>query len=76
MINAAARLVGEGVSDPEDIDTGMRLGGGLPEGTCRRADKIGLDAVLKKLQAASRKGGPNATRRVEDPKSDSSGVTD
>ncbi|ELY28899.1 3-hydroxyacyl-CoA dehydrogenase [Haloferax volcanii DS2] len=51
MINAAAKLVGDGVATPEDIDIGMRLGGGLPEGTCRTADKIGLDAVLEKLES-------------------------
>ena len=49
MINEAARLVGDGVADPEDVDLGMRLGAGLPEGTCRRADKIGLDVVYEKL---------------------------
>jgi len=51
MVNEAARLVGEGVADPADVDLGMRLGGGLPEGTCRRGDKIGLDAVLEKLES-------------------------
>jgi len=50
MINEAAKLVGDGVADPEDIDIGMRLGGGLPEGTCRTADKLGLDTVLDKLE--------------------------
>ncbi|MGQ4557591.1 3-hydroxyacyl-CoA dehydrogenase NAD-binding domain-containing protein [Halobellus sp. GM3] len=50
MINEAAKLVGDGVADPEDIDIGMRLGGGLPEGTCRTADKLGLDNVLEKLR--------------------------
>ncbi len=50
MINEAARLVGDGVADPADIDLAMRLGGGLPEGTCRTADKLGLDAALEKLR--------------------------
>lgn len=49
MINEAARLVGQDVADPEDIDIGMRLGGGLPEGTCRTGDKLGLDVALEKL---------------------------
>ena len=49
MINEAARLVGNGVAEPEDVDLGMRLGAGLPEGTCRRADKLGLDVVREKL---------------------------
>lgn len=50
MINEAARLVGEGVATPEAIDTGVRLGTGFPEGICARADSIGLDVVLEKLQ--------------------------
>ncbi|WP_254830035.1 3-hydroxyacyl-CoA dehydrogenase/enoyl-CoA hydratase family protein [Haloglomus salinum] len=50
IINRAAYLVREEVATPEAIDTGMRLGTGFPEGPCRRADKIGLDVVLEKLQ--------------------------
>jgi enoyl-CoA hydratase/3-hydroxyacyl-CoA dehydrogenase len=50
IINRAAYLVREDVATPEAIDTGMRLGTGFPEGPCRRADKIGLDVVLEKLQ--------------------------
>jgi enoyl-CoA hydratase/3-hydroxyacyl-CoA dehydrogenase len=50
MINEAAKLIGDDVADPEDIDIGMRLGGGLPEGTCRTGDKLGLDNVLEKLR--------------------------
>ncbi|MBP1954787.1 enoyl-CoA hydratase/3-hydroxyacyl-CoA dehydrogenase [Halarchaeum rubridurum] len=51
MVNEAARLVGQGVADPEDIDIAMRLGGGLPEGTCRTGDKLGLDRVLEKVES-------------------------
>jgi enoyl-CoA hydratase/3-hydroxyacyl-CoA dehydrogenase len=50
MVNQAAYLVGEDVATPEDIDVGVELGGGFPEGICRRGDKIGLDNVLEKLQ--------------------------
>jgi len=50
MINEAAKLIGDDVADPQDIDIGMRLGGGLPEGTCRTADKLGLDNVVEKLR--------------------------
>ena len=57
MINEAARLVGDDVADPEDIDVGMRLGGGLPEGTCRTADKLGLDNVLEKLESLHERTG-------------------
>ncbi|WP_335999335.1 3-hydroxyacyl-CoA dehydrogenase/enoyl-CoA hydratase family protein [Halorientalis halophila] len=50
MINEAAKLIGDDVATPDAIDTGMRLGAGFPEGPCRRADKLGLDRVLDKLQ--------------------------
>ncbi|WP_231184915.1 3-hydroxyacyl-CoA dehydrogenase NAD-binding domain-containing protein [Haladaptatus sp. DYF46] len=50
MVNEAARLVGEGVARPDEIDTGVRLGLGFPEGICRRADEIGLDVILDKLE--------------------------
>ncbi|SEH15976.1 3-hydroxyacyl-CoA dehydrogenase [Natronorubrum sediminis] len=50
MINRAAFLVGEDVAKPEEVDTGVQLGLGFPEGICRRADKIGLDEVLEKLE--------------------------
>ncbi|MFC7203067.1 3-hydroxyacyl-CoA dehydrogenase/enoyl-CoA hydratase family protein [Haloferax namakaokahaiae] len=50
MINEAAKLVGDDVADPSDIDVAMRLGGGLPEGTCRTGDKLGLDVVLDTLE--------------------------
>ncbi|WP_436344777.1 3-hydroxyacyl-CoA dehydrogenase/enoyl-CoA hydratase family protein [Natronorubrum sp. FCH18a] len=50
MINRAAFLVGEDVATPEEVDTGVQLGLGFPEGICRRADKIGLDTVLEKLE--------------------------
>ncbi|MFC7226428.1 3-hydroxyacyl-CoA dehydrogenase NAD-binding domain-containing protein [Salinirubellus salinus] len=50
IINEAAKLIGNDVATPEAIDTGLRLGAGFPEGPCRRADKLGLDTVLEKLQ--------------------------
>jgi len=50
IINEAARLIGNDVATPDAIDTGLRLGAGFPEGPCRRADKLGLDRVLEKLE--------------------------
>jgi enoyl-CoA hydratase/3-hydroxyacyl-CoA dehydrogenase len=50
IVNEAAKLVGENVATPGAIDTGMRLGTGFPEGPCRRADRMGLDVVLEKLE--------------------------
>jgi enoyl-CoA hydratase/3-hydroxyacyl-CoA dehydrogenase len=49
IINEAAKLIGDDVATPEAIDTGLRLGAGFPEGPCRRADTLGLDTVLAKL---------------------------
>ncbi|WP_129116563.1 3-hydroxyacyl-CoA dehydrogenase/enoyl-CoA hydratase family protein [Halegenticoccus tardaugens] len=51
MANEAAKLVGDGVATAEAIDTGMRLGAGFPEGPCRRADRIGLDAALDRIRS-------------------------
>ena len=51
IVNEAADLIGDEVATAEAIDTGLRLGAGFPEGPCRRGDKIGLDAVLEKLEA-------------------------
>ncbi|MCH7873670.1 MAG: 3-hydroxyacyl-CoA dehydrogenase [Gemmatimonadetes bacterium] len=50
IINEAAKLIGDDVATAEAIDTGLRLGAGFPEGPCRRADKLGLDQVLEKLE--------------------------
>ncbi|MCO8256691.1 3-hydroxyacyl-CoA dehydrogenase NAD-binding domain-containing protein [Haladaptatus sp. AB618] len=50
MVNEAAKLLGNDVTTPEEIDIGMRLGAGLPEGTCLTGDKLGLDTVLDKLR--------------------------
>jgi enoyl-CoA hydratase/3-hydroxyacyl-CoA dehydrogenase len=49
IVNEAAKLIDDDVATPEAIDTGLRLGAGFPEGPCRRADEVGLDAVLEKL---------------------------
>ncbi|MFB6118421.1 3-hydroxyacyl-CoA dehydrogenase/enoyl-CoA hydratase family protein [Halosegnis sp.] len=51
IINEAAKLIGDDVATADAIDTGMKLGAGFPEGPCRRADKIGLDVVLEKLES-------------------------
>ncbi|MCL7418724.1 MAG: 3-hydroxyacyl-CoA dehydrogenase NAD-binding domain-containing protein, partial [Halalkalicoccus sp.] len=51
IINEAAKLIGNDVATPDAIDTGLRLGAGFPEGPCRRADDLGLDRVLEKLES-------------------------
>ncbi len=57
MIDRAAFLVGEDVATPAAIDTGVRLGLGFPEGICRRADEIGLETVLEKLETLAAETG-------------------
>jgi enoyl-CoA hydratase/3-hydroxyacyl-CoA dehydrogenase len=49
MVNSAARLLEQNVTTVEDIDTGMMLGAGFPEGICRRGDQIGLGTIVHKL---------------------------
>ncbi len=46
LINEAAFALMEGLSTPEDIDTGMTLGYNHPMGPLTLADFIGLDVVL------------------------------
>lgn len=49
-VNEAAWLVYEEVADPENIDTGMKLGTGWPQGPCEYADRKGLNTVLETLK--------------------------
>ncbi|MFB6070029.1 MAG: 3-hydroxyacyl-CoA dehydrogenase/enoyl-CoA hydratase family protein [Halanaeroarchaeum sp.] len=65
MINEAAKLIGDDVSTAEEIDVGMRLGTGFPEGPCRRADEIGLDVVLEKLEALHEETGEDRFEPAE-----------
>ncbi|MDR8390507.1 3-hydroxybutyryl-CoA dehydrogenase [Aliifodinibius sp. S!AR15-10] len=46
MINEAIFCVHEGVAEPEDVDTVMKLGMNHPMGPLRLADFIGLDVCL------------------------------
>ncbi len=48
-VNEAAWLIHDDVASPEDIDTGMKLGTGWPQGPCEYADRRGLDKILGKL---------------------------
>ncbi|NWF86823.1 3-hydroxyacyl-CoA dehydrogenase [Candidatus Bathyarchaeota archaeon] len=49
-VNEAAWLIYDGAANPEDIDTGMKLGTYWPSGPCEYADRTGLDVVLSKLK--------------------------
>jgi enoyl-CoA hydratase/3-hydroxyacyl-CoA dehydrogenase len=62
IVNEAARIVGEGVADPEAVDTGMRLGTGFPEGPCRRGDRLGLERVLGELRELHEETGEDRYR--------------
>ena len=50
IINEAAWALGEGVAEPQAIDTAMKLGASHPDGPLRRADRIGLHRVVAVLQ--------------------------
>ena len=65
IVNEAAKLIGDDVATPEAIDTGMRLGTGFPEGPCRRADRMGLDTVLDKLDDLSEETGESRYEPAE-----------
>lgn len=51
MLNEAMHALMEGVASADDIDTAMRLGFGFEAGPLHLADRIGLDAVLKWMNA-------------------------
>ena len=60
MINEAARMAGEGVASPADIDIAMRLGALHPAGPLAIADLIGLDTCRSILDALRARLGNNA----------------
>jgi enoyl-CoA hydratase/3-hydroxyacyl-CoA dehydrogenase len=47
VTNEAAKLVQHGVASPNDVDTGMRLGGNWPIGPLEKADSVGPVRVVK-----------------------------
>ncbi len=50
IVNEAAHLIYEDVSNANDIDIAMKLGAGWPEGPCEIADKIGIDIIFNILK--------------------------
>lgn len=56
MINQAIYALESGLASAEDIDTAMRLGGGVPMGPLTLADFIGLDTCLSILQTLYTEG--------------------
>lgn len=49
-VNEASWLIHDDAANPEDIDTGMKLGTFWPSGPCEHADRIGIDFLLDKLK--------------------------
>ncbi len=49
-VNEAAWLISDDAANPEDIDTGMKLGTYWPQGPCEHADRVGLDVTVNKLK--------------------------
>ncbi|MFC4540363.1 3-hydroxyacyl-CoA dehydrogenase [Halosolutus amylolyticus] len=50
LINEAASLIEREIATAADIDKGVKLGAGFPEGICERADAIGIGVVYNKLR--------------------------
>lgn len=53
--NEAAWLISDDAANPEDIDTGMKLGTYWPQGPCEHADRAGLDVTVNKLKELNAK---------------------
>lgn len=56
-INEAAYLVREGIATKEDVDKAVRLGLNWPKGPLELADELGIDVVVKALEAWKAKTG-------------------
>jgi len=65
MVNEACHLLEQEVTKPEDIDLAVQLGAGFPEGILRRADRIGLDKLLAKLEELYEKHGDERYQPAE-----------
>jgi 3-hydroxyacyl-CoA dehydrogenase len=51
LVNEAAFALTEGVASAEDIDRAMQLGANYPKGPLAWADELGLDRILRVLDA-------------------------
>ncbi|GBF12173.1 MAG: 3-hydroxyacyl-CoA dehydrogenase family protein [Tepidibacillus sp.] len=51
LITEAINIVMEGVASEDDVDTAMKLGFDFPYGPLEMADRMGLDAVLRVMEA-------------------------
>ena len=62
IVNEAAFAVMEGVADPEDIDTAMKLGTNYPEGPLAWVDRVGADVFVGILNALQEEYGEERYR--------------
>jgi 3-hydroxybutyryl-CoA dehydrogenase len=51
IVNEAASAVADGVAEPDDIDTAMRLASNWPEGPLAWGERIGLPSIVGTLDA-------------------------
>jgi 3-hydroxybutyryl-CoA dehydrogenase len=51
IVNEAASAVADGVAAPEAVDTAMRLGANYPAGPLEWGERVGLDQVVRALDA-------------------------
>ncbi|WDZ84996.1 3-hydroxyacyl-CoA dehydrogenase family protein [Micromonospora cathayae] len=58
-LNQAVEMLESGYASREDIDTAMKLGGGLPMGPLTLLDLIGMDTAYEILDTMYRRGGRN-----------------
>lgn len=57
LLNEAVVAYSEGVAEPQDIDTAMKLGANLPMGPLELIDMIGVDVHLAKMETLFRELG-------------------
>ncbi|MFB6284657.1 MAG: 3-hydroxyacyl-CoA dehydrogenase NAD-binding domain-containing protein [Halobacteria archaeon] len=50
MANEVAKLVGNDVADPHDIDEAVKLGASFPDGPAKVSDEAGLENLLESLE--------------------------
>src|SRR5204863_876025 len=65
LINEASYAADEGVAEPADIDTAMRLGLNHPRGPFEWLDELGAERVLATLDALSDELGPDRYRAAD-----------
>ncbi|WP_232701912.1 3-hydroxyacyl-CoA dehydrogenase/enoyl-CoA hydratase family protein [Halobacterium wangiae] len=57
MANEVAKLVGNDVADPAEIDEAVMLGAGYPEGPAKMADSAGIEHLYETLADVYEQGG-------------------